>query len=300
MRKIKGIFIVVLLVLSLATAFGSISANTITSSTLIFEGPLTHHGGGVYSGTILGVKDFDVYAKAGSIVNSSASSINGSAVGSDHDAYPNWDPDVPDVYDDGDSYGGGYYALNLNGSNWAVWYLQTPGDPTSGPAAYNGDTYDPLHGYMNWANMCALESGQNWEQTWSWGSEDIALQYPGFSVRIIPLGQGQYRVILTPSICPATSTEQSVNYWKSICPLSNNNIGKAENLLETVQELYDEVQKSDRDISRAQELIDEAIALLDKAKAFCENSQNCLAGNTLAIEAQNLLQEAKELLESLA
>ncbi|MGD2249150.1 MAG: hypothetical protein PVF58_12155 [Candidatus Methanofastidiosia archaeon] len=299
MKRMKGMVVTAIIIFSIVAMCSPVGGNTIASSTMVFEGPLTDHGGGVYSGTILGVKDFDVFAKVGSIIDSDASSIDGDPVGADHDAYPNWDPDVPDVYDDGDGFGGGYYALNLNGNTWALWYLQTPGDPSSGPASYMGDTYDPFHGHMDWAHMCAVEDGQNWEQTWTWGSENIALQYPGFHVEITSIGQGQYRVILTPAFCPAFYTEQPVNYWKSMCPLAVNNIGKAENLLETVQDMFDEAQETDLDVSEAEELIEEAKELLEKAKMFCKNSQNCLAGNTLAIEAQKLLQEAQEMLESM-
>jgi hypothetical protein len=39
--------------------------------------------------------------------------------------------------------------------------------------------------------------------------------------------------------------------------------------------------------------------LLEEAKAFCRHNQNCIAGNILAIKAQILLMEAKELLESI-
>jgi hypothetical protein len=39
--------------------------------------------------------------------------------------------------------------------------------------------------------------------------------------------------------------------------------------------------------------------LLEKARAFCLNSQNCIAGNTLPLEAQQLLKEAQEMLGSM-
>ena len=298
MRRIKSIFIAMLAIFSVIAVY-QVEANTVASSTLVFEGPLTYHGGGVYSGTILCVQDFDVYAQVGSIVDSSASSIDGNPVGSDHDAYPNWSPDVPDAYDDGDIYGGGYYALNLSGNSWALWYLQTPGDPNSGPGSYNGDTYDPFYGYVYWANMYAREYGQNWEQNWSWGYENIDLQYPGFTMSIASLGSGQYRVTLTPAPRPMIYSEKPPTYGKSFCPLSKYNIGLAEELSVTVQDLLNQARTLDADISEVEELIARAHELLEKAKAFCENSQNCIAGNVLAIEAQNLLLQAKELLESM-
>jgi len=39
-----------------------------------------------------------------------------------------------------------------------------------------------------------------WDMDWSWGSEVVPLQYPGFSVKVIPLGNSEYRVILTPAL----------------------------------------------------------------------------------------------------
>ena len=179
----------------------SVSGNTVASSTLVFEGPLTDNLDGTFSGTIMAAQDFDVYAKVGSIVNSDDSSIDGQPVGADHDPYPLWYPDVPDAALGGpgdQSYDGEYYALHLNGDTWEVWYLATEGDPTSGPGNYNGDPYNPIYGCMDWQNMYAVEYDQNWEQQWSGKYEDIKLQYPGFDVQINDIGNGNYQVILTP------------------------------------------------------------------------------------------------------
>jgi hypothetical protein len=139
-----------------------------------------------------------------------------------------------------------------------------------------------------------------WDMDWSWGSEVVPLQYPGFNVEIIPLGKGQYCVILTPAPEPLFYLpEQPVTYSKSLCPLAVKNIRKAENLFEAVQNLFGEASENDFDVARPKELIDKAAELLKKAKMFSKNNQNCIAANTLAIEAQKLLQKAKEILESM-
>ena len=96
-------------------------------------------------------------------------------------------------------------------------------------------------------------------------------------------------------------------YWvnprtviSQICPLADYNIEKAETFLESLQGLLVDVQSLETDTSRVVKLLNEAEALLEKAKTFCKYSENCIAGNMLAIEAQKLLEEAEELLESMS
>ncbi len=84
-----------------------------------------------------------------------------------------------------------------------------------------------------------------------------------------------------------------------ICPLANYNIEKAERLLQDVQRLLTDIQALDCDTLEVELLMTEAQELLEKARIFCQHSQNCVAGNILAIEAQTLLEEAKEMLESM-
>jgi len=81
--------------------------------------------------------------------------------------------------------------------------------------------------------------------------------------------------------------------------LSQHNIRTARDLLGIVQGLLEQAQNRDLTTSEVEELINEALQLLEKAEKFCEHSQNCIAGNTLAIEAQELLEKAKEMLESM-
>ncbi|MFW9878949.1 MAG: right-handed parallel beta-helix repeat-containing protein, partial [Candidatus Thorarchaeota archaeon] len=192
--------VMVLFLVSVSSVF----ANNIASSTLIFEGELTPEGEG-YTGTIMATQDFDVYAKEGSIVDADgSSSIHGEAVGSDHDAWPEWYPDVPDAALEGpgdQTYDGEYYALHLDSSTntWEVWYLATEGDPASGPGSFEGDDYDPYGGSIDWASMYASETEQNWEQRWSGRYENVELEYSGFDVEIVDNGDGTYTVTLTPA-----------------------------------------------------------------------------------------------------
>jgi hypothetical protein len=81
--------------------------------------------------------------------------------------------------------------------------------------------------------------------------------------------------------------------------LAEYNVEVAESLLKEIKELMEQAEGKNLETGGVEELIIEAEALLEKARGFCLHSQNCVAGNTLAIEAQNLLKEAKEMLESM-
>ncbi len=202
MRTIVSILVCLLIA-------SSAMANTVESSTMTFQGSLTADGSGGYVGTIGAAADINVYAKEGSIVDADgSSSIHGQAVGSDHDAWPSWDPDVPDAYDE-DTEQHDYYALNLNGNEWELWYVNSAGSLTQ--ASYNdGNTvydYAPMGGTVDWTEGYATEAGQNWEQQWSWGYENVALEHAGFDITVVETspGSGVYDVTMTPAVPePAT------------------------------------------------------------------------------------------------
>jgi hypothetical protein len=332
MKKMGGAIVTAIVLMSIISLINPVGAiNTISSSTMIFEGTLTDLGGGIYTGTVymvdensLGIGDtisgFDIYARNG------ATAWFGDLIGitevwtpvliGSHDAWPAWPTDTPDWYQ---------YSLNLYMSGGTYrWALRnhpgsTPGSPHSTIARGV-----PLSGAMDWGTMYAREtdvgaylSGTGtpeipggaashgggpscWDMDWSWGSEVVPLQYPGFDVQIMPICGQTYRVILTPAPpkIPPT-TRQPIMYSKTLCPLSNYNIAQAEQLSAETQNLLDQVLDLDMDPSEAEKMIIEAHGLLEKAKVFCENSQNCIAANILAIEAQKLLLEAKELLKSI-
>ncbi|HPE58533.1 MAG TPA: right-handed parallel beta-helix repeat-containing protein, partial [Bacteroidales bacterium] len=178
------------------------------SSSMEFQGTLTNNGSGEYSGTIMLTQAFDNYAMVGSTVVSTASSINGQQVGSDHDAYPNWNPDVPDLT---------YYALHLDGSTdtWELWYLNTPSNTSSGAA------YIPLSGDIFWSSSYVSEENQNWAAVWSWGLEDIKYAFPGFELDITDNGGENYTVKLIPAAAPAATGVVPAG------PVVNNNTGES-------------------------------------------------------------------------
>lgn len=218
MKKLITICVVVTMILAVTTA----NANTVASSTMWFGGTLTDAGGGVYSGSIIAtpgtyyipggpgtvwdagdnrwetpdgreaVGGFDVYAKNGVI----AYTPGATPLVVDHDAYGGggtwgdwWSPDVPDEEN---------YHLELNTDS--TWSLEAFG----GNDDSDGYNETPYSGTIDWNTMVATETGANWNPTWSWGTENISLQYPGFAVGITDLGSGNYAVSLTPVPEPAT------------------------------------------------------------------------------------------------
>ncbi len=216
--------------------------NTIASSTMIFKGELTYYYEGPedkVSGTIamvdeeaegLGdeVSGFDLYAKNGAkaTYKSGGSYVCGPVA--IHDAYNTgggwgsyYDPDCADWYN---------YQLKLDGDNWYVEYNNNVGND----GVLTGATCAPMSGGLDWSNMYATETGvgeyysgmgtaespgyaldnpctgvndgtQSWDMDWSWGSEYIPLQFPGFDVQVEPITSwpnpgetGEFLVTLTP------------------------------------------------------------------------------------------------------
>ena len=241
MKKTKKIAPIILLGLLLTTGLqiGTALANTVESSTIIFQGVLVDHGD-YYTGTIdttprtyyipmgpgtiwdlvdtrwetpdgrAAVGGFDVYAALGGTAY--YDDIVQGTIGMDHDGYSGaggwgsfWDPDVPDWEN---------YQLTLTETEW---YLEYKNDALG----------TPMSGDMHWDIMCAEETGtgsyrgtvpadpdandgdaalngggaQAWDMDWTWGSEVIPLQYVGFKVTIEPLGNDIYEVTFTPKDC---------------------------------------------------------------------------------------------------
>ncbi len=222
---------------------GTVSANSIDSSTIFFEGTLTDDGDGSYSGTVDAVSGsyyipggpgtvwdpvdlryetpdgreavggWDVYAEYGG--DAYYDDLFQGVIGSDHDAYSSsggwgafWDPDVPD-WD--------HYQLTFSGNNWYLEYKSIHlGTPMSGDVdwsdmyAYETDVGSyrgtvPADPDANDGDA-ALNGGgaQAWDMDWTWGSEAIPLEYPGFDLEIDYLYAGVYSVILTPASAPVS------------------------------------------------------------------------------------------------
>ena len=114
------------------------------------------------------------------------------------------------------------------------------------------------------------------------------------NVNVVPWGS-----VPDPCALREAPSEKSPVFGRKVCPLADYNIHKAEDMLVTVEGLLDDAHPLDCDTSNVEELVEKAKELLEMARIFCKQTQNCIAGNTLAVEAQTLLEEAIELLESL-
>ena len=233
MKKIILSLLSLVLILGLV---GAVSANTIESSTMIFEGALTDNGDGTYSGVVAmvdeataglgdGIAGYDIYGKEGASAwfgNAPDPVWTSQLIGADHDAWPFWDPDTPDWYQ---------YSLNLYiEGGQAKWAVRNHSSATAAHPWYDISYWGgskppggvPMSGTMDWSTKLATETdtgayltgtgtpeipggaaGQGatagaWDMDWSWGSELVPLELPQFKVAVEDLGSGTYRVSLTP------------------------------------------------------------------------------------------------------
>jgi hypothetical protein len=230
-RQVLSIFLAVVLLLSLclvmAAPAGAADPTTIASSTMIFGGTLDPVGNG-YTGVLPlidesigplgdGETGFDVYARNGAMpffTDDRGLVTPGSGIIIvDHDAYPTWPTDVPDQ---------DYYALILTADRWELVYNE------NSPRNWGVSGCVPMSGTMNWMNMYAAETdvgysygdsdgpvGTNsgvaaangggeacWDMDWIWGTDVVPLQFPGFAVDIVDVGDGTYQVTMTPAPGP--------------------------------------------------------------------------------------------------
>jgi hypothetical protein len=228
-RRIFSILFVMTLVLTLCLVPATpAAANTIASSTIVFQAntnfQLTYNGSdGTYSGIIPCVSDgsYDVYAREGATAYFSE---DPNVTIANHDAWPTWDPDTPDWYQ---------YSLNLYEDDgvqkWAI--RNHPGADGTYPwydIANWGDGGKPacgvpMSGTMDWNTMYAMETDTGayldgsgtpkhsgwaashnggagyWDMDWSWGSEAVPLQFPGFDVTVTGSSSEDYTVTMTPA-----------------------------------------------------------------------------------------------------
>lgn len=242
-----------LLVSFIVTAVLNAFANTVSSSTIVFQGTLTDNGDGTYTGIIPCVVGggFDIFAKEGGTAwfgddPSTGPVWTSQAIGSDHDAWPTWTPDTPDWYQ---------YSLNLylSGSQYKWAIRNHPGATAAHPwydAAYWGSPKPamgvPMSGIMRWnlagtggyaeetdvgAYLPATGTpeipdgaagygggAQAWDMDWSWGSEAVPLEYPGFKVSITDLGGDTYSVTMTPAAFPVGGLWVSINKTELLAP----------------------------------------------------------------------------------
>jgi hypothetical protein len=222
MKKLIAICAVLLIVIA-----ANVNANTIASSTMVFEGSLTEISG-VFTGTINMTAGnyyveggggasistgggFDIYAKEGGTAYVSCYTPTSVVIGPDHDAYNEsgawgewYDPDCSDW---------NMFTLELTQDHWYLHYAnaETP-------------TPTPMSGTMNWLTGLAAETDlgtQNgghdgsdihgggtgaWDWDCGWGVEVIPLQDSFFDVFVeltIP-ETNTFRVTFTPVPEPTT------------------------------------------------------------------------------------------------
>lgn len=212
---------------------GKAEANDTSTSTIVFESnggyTLTDNGDGTYSGVIPCKEGggFDIYAKEGA-----AAFIDGDIVTiANHDAWSAWNPDTPDWYQ---------YSLSFYEEGGVQkWALRNHAGATEIDPWYGGSNIArgvPLSGIMNWGAMYAAETEVGvylpgtgtpeseglaasngggagyWDMDWSWGSEAVPLEYPGFDVNIEDIGSGNYRVTFTPAAGPVKNLTTNATY----------------------------------------------------------------------------------------
>jgi hypothetical protein len=219
----------VLLAALLVAMAATVGANNIVSSTMYFYGDLTADGDGSYTGTIPAIPGlyyveggpgctagqtpdgsdcvggFDLYAREGGTAYYD-DAVQG-VIGADHDAYSEaggwgafWDPDVPDWE---------HYQLTFEGNNWYLEYKGVAlGTPMSGQVLW-AFSYATETGTGSYRGVVPADPDANdgnasengggpraWDMDWTWGSEVIPLQYPGFQIEITEAGS--YLVRMTP------------------------------------------------------------------------------------------------------
>jgi len=224
--------------LALLMFVSAANANTIASSTMYFQGTLTCSGG-VCSGIVPmldevaagigdGVGGYDVYADNGANAQFGNDPGSGplwtSQLIASNDAWPSWTPDTPDWYQ---------YSLEFyTDGGVQKWRLQNhPGATAAIPWSVGGNAAAgvPMSGTMNWTTLYAAETdvgaylsgtgtaeipggaagqgggAQAWDMDWSWGSEMVPLELPGFSVALTQVSGTTYDVVLTPIPEPTTA-----------------------------------------------------------------------------------------------
>ena len=247
--RLLAVCVLVAAVALIALPAPALADNLVASGTLIFEGALTDHGDGTYTGTVAMIDEataslgdtiagFDVYARNGAYATydqagSGTDYACGVIVG--YDAYTTaggwgvtYDPDCADWYN---------YQLRLEAGQWYLEYNAGVGND----GILTGAVGAPMSGNVDWAAGYAAETGAgayyagmgtaessgyaldntctginagvaSWDMDWSWGSEYIPLEHPGFDVTVDDLGGGNFRVTLTPAVGPVENLTTGMTY----------------------------------------------------------------------------------------
>jgi len=231
-EKTTATLLIAIFMISTLAVVVQVMANTVESSTMEFESisgfTLTPDAMGGYSGIMPMIVGggYDIYAKEDASAwfgDLSDDPVWTEVTISDHDAWEGWDPDTPDWYQ---------YSLELSYDEeseeykWAV--RNHPGATDVNPWSSNPGAYPargvPMSGVIVWrgngkgyayetdvgayltgtgtpeiSGGAATKGGGSacWDMDWSWGSEVVPLEYPGFEVEVT--GTGSYQVTMTPA-----------------------------------------------------------------------------------------------------
>ncbi len=212
-----------ILLVSLALLLPALAlGNTVATSTMEFHGSLTDNGDGTYTGVLpmIDGDGFDIFAKEGASAWFGDAGVWTEVVIADNDGWPAWTLDTPDWY----QYSIEFYeegglqrwaVRNHAGATevepWSVGGVIAKGVPMSGVvnwgSSYAAETdigaYLPGTGTGEIPGGAALNGGGRacWDMDWSWGSEVVPLEYPGFHIDVTPDG-GEFDVTLTPAPAP--------------------------------------------------------------------------------------------------
>jgi len=205
-------------------------ANSVDSSTIVFQGTLTDNGNGSYTGTIPATAGqyyvtggggaaistaggFDIFARlaAGSYVqgyygigNFNCGAPDTYRITSNNDAYPSqleggpwgawYNPDCADWNN---------YELELTADHWYLRYAPTGESPMSGDmdwdGLYAGETDLGTQDGGNGGSASKGGGPAAWDWDCGWGVEVIPLELGGFAVDVNDLGAGTYEITLTPA-----------------------------------------------------------------------------------------------------
>ncbi|MGD2249769.1 MAG: DPP IV N-terminal domain-containing protein [Candidatus Methanofastidiosia archaeon] len=234
------------------------------------------------------------------------------------DSYPDWSPDGKKiVFSSRRDVTADIYVVNVDGTHlkrltndsaydsdpcWSpdgekiVFYSDRDGDPDIYVMDADGSNIKRLTTDCdNWSpqwccTSCRKVEGVNRFNIIFWGA--ILLIVLKERKIITPQNiMGIVLILLILPFFPFTPCNQDM------CSVCRNQLEPTDNLQSEVTALMEKADKQGLVTSEMEEKYAKANKMLHQARIFCFKSQNCVAGNTLAIQSQSLLEELKNELE---